>query len=113
MIVETLNSHVRLIPCDARMSTQSGYDVAALWEILTETAQALPMYKFHKRYVERSILPEKPKISAKEMALLLGIPLGEAIIILQELRPTPKNQVTSLSGARPSAAKSLLDYSNG
>jgi len=36
LIVETLNSHVRLIACDSGMSAQSGYDVAALWEILTE-----------------------------------------------------------------------------
>jgi len=95
------------------MSTPSGYDAAALWAILTETVQALPMYKFHKRYVERSILPEKPQISAKEMALLMGIPLGEAVIILEELRPTPKGQVVTGLGAKPSAAKSLLDYSSG
>ena len=81
--------------------------------ILTETAQALPMYKFHKRYVERSILPEKPQISPKEMALLMGMPLGEAIIILEELRPTSRDRPAAGLGAKPSAAKSLLDYSNG
>jgi len=95
------------------MSTQSGYDAAALWAILTETVQALPMYKFHKRYVERSILPEKPQISAKEMALLMGMPLGEAIILLEELRPASRVQPATAVGAKPSAAKSLLDYSNG
>lgn len=94
------------------MSTQSGYDTATLWQILNETAHALPMYKFHKRYVERSILPEKPQISAKEMALLMGIPLGEAIMILEELRPASKSQPVAESGAKPSA-KSLLDYSTG
>jgi len=36
LIVETLTSHIRLIPCDSGMSAQSGYDVAGLWEILTE-----------------------------------------------------------------------------
>ena len=95
------------------MSTHLGYDAAALWEILTETAQALPMYKYHKRYVERSILPEKPQISAKEMALLMGIPLGEAIIILEELRPVSRGQPATATGGKPSAAKSLLDYSSG
>jgi len=95
------------------MSTQSSYDATALWEILTETARALPMYKFHKRYVERSILPEKPRISAKEMALLMGLPLGEAIVILEELRPASKDQPAAGIGDKPSAAKSLLDYSNG
>jgi hypothetical protein len=95
------------------MSSQAGYDAAALWEILNETARALPMYKYHKRYVERSILPEKPQISAKEMALLMGIPLGEAIMILEELRPTPRSQPAPGPGAKRPAAKSLLDYSNG
>jgi len=94
------------------MSTQSGYDAAALWEILAETAKALPMYKFHRRYVERSILPEKPQISAKEMALVMGIPLGEAIMILEELRPASKIQPATGNGGKPPAAKSLLDYSN-
>ncbi len=95
------------------MSAQSGYDAAALWEILTETARALPMYKFHKRYVERSILPEKPQISAKEMALLMGIPLGEAITILGELRPASIEPPAAGTAGKPPAAKSLLDYSNG
>ena len=95
------------------MSTHPGYDALALWEILVETARALPMYKFHKRYVERSILPEKPQISAKEMALLMGIPLGEAIIILEELRPVSRGQPATATGGKPSPAKSLLDYSSG
>jgi hypothetical protein len=95
------------------MSTHPGYDAVALWEILAETARALPMYKFHKRYVERSILPEKPQISAKEMALLMDIPLGEAIIILEEVRPVSRGEPATAAGGKPSAAKSLLDYSSG
>jgi len=95
------------------MSSHAGYDAAALWEILTETVRSLTMYNNHKRYVERSILPEKPQISAKEMALLMGIPLGEAIIILEEVRPTSKDRLVSGPGAKPPATKSLLDYSNG
>ena len=94
------------------MSTQGGYDAPTLWQILSETAHALPMYKFHKRYVERSILAEKPQISPKEMALLMGIPLGEAIMILEELKPAPKSQAAAEPAAKPSA-KSLLDYSTG
>jgi hypothetical protein len=70
------------------------------------------MYKHHKRYVEKVLLPEKPRISAKEMALVMGMPLGEAIVILEELRPTPMGGATAEPGAKPSTAKSLLDYSN-
>ena len=96
------------------MSTQSSdYDAANLWQILIETVHALPMYKHHKRYVEKVLLPEKPRISAKEMALVMGMPLGEAIIILEEVRPMPKGGATAEPGAKPSTARSLLDYSNG
>jgi hypothetical protein len=109
-MVETLNSRFRLIPCDSGMSAQSGYDVVALWEILTDTAHALPMYKHHKRYVEKNVLPEKPRISAKEMALVTGMPLGEAIVILEELRPSSKGAAEDESKAKAPAGKSLLDY---
>jgi len=95
------------------MSAQTSYDAAALWELLAETVHAFPMYKYHKRYVERSILPEKPRISAKEMALLMGIPLGESIVILEELRPASKTRPEAGSGAKATTAKSILDYSSG
>jgi hypothetical protein len=93
------------------MSTQSGYDAAVLWEILTDTVHVLPMYKHHKRYAEKSVLPEKPRISAKEMALLMGMPLGEAIIILEELKATSKGTSEDESKAKAVPGKSLLDYS--
>ena len=92
------------------MSAQSGYDAAKLWEILTETAHALPMYKHHKRYVEKVLLPEKPRISAKEMALVMGMPLGEAIMILEELRPSSEGAPEEESKAKAPTGKSLLDY---
>lgn len=58
----------------------------ALWLILVETAQSLPMYRSHKAYVRDSVLPEEPEVSAEELAHRLGMPLGEAIVILDELR---------------------------
>ena len=93
------------------MSSQSGYDLAALWEILTETVHALPMYKHHRRYAEKSVLPEKSHISAKEMALLMGMPLGEAIVILEELRLSSKGMREDESRSKAQTGKSLLDYS--
>jgi len=92
------------------MSAQSGYDAATLWEILAETARALPMYKHHKRYVEKIVLSEKPRISAKEMALLMGMPLGEAIVILEELKPTLKGEPGDEAKTKGPTGKSLLDY---
>jgi hypothetical protein len=92
------------------MSTQSGYDAAALWDILTDTVHMLPMYKHHKRYAEKSVLSEKPRISAKEMALWMGMPLGEAIVILEELKSSSKATHEDESKAKAAPGKSLLDY---
>jgi hypothetical protein len=58
----------------------------ALWLILVETAHGLPMYRHHKAYVRDSILPEEPDVSAEDLAHRLDMPLGEAIVILAELR---------------------------
>jgi len=93
------------------MSTQISYDSAVLWEVLTETVHALPMYKHHKRYVEKVLLPEKPRISAKEMGLVMGMPLGEAIVILEELKPSKETtEGQSKAKAATATGKSLLDY---
>jgi hypothetical protein len=58
----------------------------ALWLILVETAKSLPMYRHHKAYIRDSILPEEPDVSAEDLAHRLNMPLGEAIVILAELR---------------------------
>jgi len=70
------------------------------------------MYKHHKRYVERSILPEKPRISAKETALIMGMPLGEAIVIFEELRPSPQEKPEAGGPSKTVAPKSLLEYTS-
>jgi hypothetical protein len=57
-----------------------------LWTILVEVVHALIMYKHHKAYVREVILSEKPEITAQELAGRLGIPLGEALVILYELK---------------------------
>jgi hypothetical protein len=58
-----------------------------LWPILVETVHALVMYGHHKGYVRDLVLPEKPEIKAEELAVRLKAPVGEAIVILYELRP--------------------------
>lgn len=57
-----------------------------LWLILAETAQRLPLYNAHKAYVRDEILPEDPEVSAEEISHRLDAPLGEAMVILSELR---------------------------
>ena len=57
-----------------------------LWLILAETAQRLPLYNAHKAYVRDEILPENPDVSAEEISHRLDATLGEAMVILSELR---------------------------
>jgi len=66
-----------------------------LWPILIETAHALVMYPHHKAYTKEVVLNEKPNITAAELAVRLNIPLGEAIVILYEL----KNQIVGTAEA--------------
>jgi len=67
-------------------SQNQEYEKNTLWPILVETAQALVMYKPHKRYVSTMVLNETPNITPKELSLRLGMPIGEAMVILHELR---------------------------
>lgn len=61
------------------------YAKEKLWSILVETVHALAMYSHHKAYTREVILQEKPDINPQELAVRLGIPLGEALVILKEL----------------------------
>ncbi len=62
------------------------YAKNSLWPILVETVHALVMYPHHKSYTREVILHEKPNIKSDELAARLGIPLGEALVILHELK---------------------------
>ena len=61
------------------------YTKEKLWPILVETVHAIIMYPNHKAYTREVILHEKPDISPADLSTRLGIPLGEAIVILHEL----------------------------
>lgn len=62
-----------------------------LWLILVETAKTLPLYGAHKAYVRDTILLEKVDVTAEEISHRLGMPFGEALVILWELK---KGQTT-------------------
>ncbi len=57
-----------------------------LWPILVETVHAMIMYPHHKAYTREVILNERPEITPNELAVRLGITLGEALVILWELK---------------------------
>ena len=69
------------------------------------------MYKNHKRYVQDIMMKETPKISPQELAVQLNLTLGEAFVILYEIRgnevvDTPRTTVESTKTTN----RSLLDF---
>jgi len=80
-----------------------------LWKLLTETVRALPMYKHHKHFVEDVMLKEKPNISSQELAVQLDITLGEAVVLLDELRGEGTGAVGA-SDASKRPGRTLLDF---
>lgn len=84
-----------------------------LWRILVETVHALPMYKNHKRYLEDVMIKEKADISPQELAVQLNIPLGEALVLLDEVRGVkPREGVTdAATGSSKPTDRTLLDFS--
>jgi hypothetical protein len=61
------------------------YSKYQLWQLLVQAVHASVMYPTHKAYTRDSILPQKADVSAVELSERLGMPLGEALIILSEL----------------------------
>ena len=70
-----------------RMSLEE-YMSNPLWPLLVETVHTMIMYPHHKAYARDVVLHEQPDVTAQELAIKLGIPLGEALVILCELRKT-------------------------
>ena len=67
------------------------YTKEKLWTILVETVHASVMYPNRKAYTRDEILREKPEITALELANRLGMSLGEALVILNELSEERKS----------------------
>lgn len=61
------------------------YTKEKLWQLLVEAVHASVMYPTHKAYTRDCILPNDVDVSAAELAERLGMPLGEALVILSEL----------------------------
>lgn len=57
-----------------------------LWPVLVETVHAMIMYPHHKAYTRDVILHEQPDVRPQDLATKLGVPLGEALVILYELQ---------------------------
>jgi len=57
-----------------------------LWPILQETVKNMILFPRHLAYVREYILPKHPDIRPEELSAQLGIPLGAALVILEQLR---------------------------
>jgi hypothetical protein len=66
------------------------YSKEKLWQLLVETVHASVMFPTRKAYTRDTILAQQPDISTLELAERLGMTLGEAIVILSELRTENK-----------------------
>ncbi len=58
--------------------------------MLVQASHASVMFPTHKAYTREKVLPEKPDVSALELSQRLGMPLGEALVILSELADEQK-----------------------
>ena len=58
----------------------------SMWRILVDTVHTLPMFTHHKAYVRDVVQVVQPQINAEDLALKLGISLGESLVILYELQ---------------------------
>ncbi len=61
-----------------------------LWQLLVDFTHVSVMYPTHKAYTRDVILKATPEITPEELALRLNMPIGEAIVILQELATAQK-----------------------
>ena len=68
------------------------YSKEKLWQMLVEAAHASVMFNTHKAYTRNMILPQNGDIMANELAERLGMPFGEALVILDELAAETKPQ---------------------
>lgn len=68
------------------------YSKDRLWAILVETVHASVMYPSHKAYIRETVLRQKPEVTPLELASRFSMPLGEAIVILEELKAENKSE---------------------
>jgi hypothetical protein len=66
------------------------YSKEQLWQLLVQATHASVMYPTHKAYTRERVLPEKPDVTAQELAHRLNMPLGSALVILSELADEQK-----------------------
>ena len=85
------------------------YTKEKLWILLVESVHANVMYPTHKAYTRDVMLHEKPDLSAEELVSKLGMPVGEALVILYEL--LEKTEQLRLNYLNAGCFESNVDFS--
>lgn len=73
------------------------YVANPLWPILVEVVHAMVMYPHHKAFIREVVLHEKPESTIQELAIELGIPFGQALVIVAELEQQPEGSPSQSS----------------
>jgi hypothetical protein len=87
-----------------------GLEKKEMWRILVDLAHALPMYKNHKRYLEDVMIKENTQVSPQELAVQLNIPLGEAMVLLEEVRGAKSVKGEAGASFSKGSDRSLMDF---
>jgi len=56
------------------------------WAILQETVKSMVLFPHHMAYTRDHILPGRPYITPEELGIQLDVPLGVALVILDQLK---------------------------
>jgi hypothetical protein len=56
------------------------------WVILQETVKSMVLFPHHMAYTRDHILPTRPLITPEELVIQLDVPLGVALVILDQLK---------------------------
>jgi len=84
------------------------YKKDPLWPILVEAVKRIPKFEEHKKYARDKILIEKPDITPSELSRALSISVGEALVILSELRVSCEEVEEELSKPLPEPKYRLI-----
>jgi hypothetical protein len=57
-----------------------------LWPILVKTVHSMILFPRHKAYTRDVVLQEQPDVTPSDLAVEIGVSLGEALVILFELQ---------------------------
>jgi hypothetical protein len=68
------------------------YSKERLWAIIVEAVHASVMYPSHKAYVRDTVLRQKPEVTPLELTSRFNMPLGEALVILEELKAESRSE---------------------